>query len=93
VGLSGSSTIGAGAMLGGQAGVRDNRSVGAGALVGAQSGVMKDVAPGRMVFGTPARLGFDSLRTIAATDRLLVAVKSLKKRVAALESGRAGGDP
>lgn len=87
VGLGGSSTIGAGAMLGGQAGVRDNRTVGAGALIGAQSGVMKDVPPGRMVFGTPARQGFDSLRTIATTDRLLIAVRSLKKRVAALETG------
>ena len=88
VGLSGSSSIGAGAMLGGQAGVRDNRTVGAGALVGAQSGVMKDIPPGRMVFGTPARQGFDSLRTIAATDRLLIAVKALKMRVAALETGK-----
>jgi UDP-3-O-[3-hydroxymyristoyl] glucosamine N-acyltransferase len=87
VGIGGSCTIGPGAMMGGQAGTRDNVNVGAGAMVGGKAGVMKDIAPGQMVFGTPARPGFDSLRTVAATERLLRAVKSLKARVTALETG------
>lgn len=90
VGIGGSSSVGAGAVLGGQAGVRDNVSVGDGAMVGGQSGVMKNIPPGQTVYGMPARPGYDTLRTIAATERLLRAVKSLKKRVAALEAAETG---
>ncbi len=86
VGIGGSSTIGAGAMLGGQVGVEDNMHIGAGAMVAGRSGVMKDIEPGQSVFGMPARPGFDALRTMAATDRLLRTVKSLKQRITALEA-------
>lgn len=85
VGVGGSCKIGAGSMLGGQVGVKDNLTIGQGAMIGAQSGVMKDVDPGQMVFGMPARPGFDALRTIAATDRLVKAVKALQQRVSDLE--------
>src|SRR5690606_33763147 len=80
VGLGGSCKIGAGAMLGGQVGVKDNLTVGQGAMVGAQSGVMKDIPPGQMVFGTPSRPGFDTLRTIATIERLGRTVRALKQR-------------
>lgn len=86
VGIGGSSTIGAGAMLGGQVAVEDNLHIGAGAMVAGRSGVMKDIEPGQSVFGMPARPGFDALRTMAATDRLLRTVKSLKQRIASLEA-------
>ncbi len=86
VGIGGSCTIGAGAMLGGQAGVEDNMNIGAGAMIAGKAGVMKDVEPGQSVFGMPARPGFDALRSLAATERLLRTVKSLKQRVATLEA-------
>ncbi|VAX38785.1 UDP-3-O-[3-hydroxymyristoyl] glucosamine N-acyltransferase, partial [hydrothermal vent metagenome] len=62
VGIGGSCTIGAGAMLGGQAGTRDNVHIGKGAKVAGKAGVMKDIPPGQVVFGMPARPGFDALR-------------------------------
>jgi UDP-3-O-[3-hydroxymyristoyl] glucosamine N-acyltransferase len=54
VGLSGSSRIEDGAMLGGQSGVADHLTVGARAMVAAQSGVARDVPPAVRVGGSPA---------------------------------------
>ena len=54
-GISGSVTVGDGAVFGGRAGIADHLVVGAGARIAAAAGVMKDVPPGEMWVGTPAR--------------------------------------
>ncbi|HWA21624.1 MAG TPA: UDP-3-O-(3-hydroxymyristoyl)glucosamine N-acyltransferase [Caulobacterales bacterium] len=54
-GISGSSRIGDGAMLGGRVGVADHLSVGAGAQIAAGSAVLSDVPAGKTHGGYPAR--------------------------------------
>ncbi|HEV2176829.1 MAG TPA: UDP-3-O-(3-hydroxymyristoyl)glucosamine N-acyltransferase [Terriglobia bacterium] len=54
VGLAGSSKVGRAVTLAGQVGVAGHLSIGDGAIVTAQSGVPSDVAPGRIVSGSPA---------------------------------------
>jgi UDP-3-O-[3-hydroxymyristoyl] glucosamine N-acyltransferase len=55
VGLSGSVTVGDGAMFGGRAGIADHINIGAGARVAAASGVMRDIPAGETWCGAPAR--------------------------------------
>lgn len=54
-GISGSVTVGDGAVFGGRAGIADHLEIGAGARIAAAAGVMKDVPPGEMWVGSPAR--------------------------------------
>jgi UDP-3-O-[3-hydroxymyristoyl] glucosamine N-acyltransferase len=54
-GIAGSTTIGAGVMIGGQAGIADHLTIGAGARLSARAGVTRDVAPGETVGGYPAQ--------------------------------------
>ena len=54
-GISGSVTVGDGAVFGGRAGIADHLEIGAGARIAAAAGVMKNVPPGEMWVGTPAR--------------------------------------
>jgi len=54
-GISGSVVVGDGAMFGGRAGIADHLDIGAGAKIAAAAGVMKDVPPGEVWAGTPAR--------------------------------------
>jgi UDP-3-O-[3-hydroxymyristoyl] glucosamine N-acyltransferase len=54
-GISGSVSVGDGAVFGGRAGVADHLEIGAGARIAAAAGVMKDVPPGEMWVGSPAR--------------------------------------
>lgn len=53
--LAGNVTVGAGAFVGAGAVVRQGITIGAGALVGAGAVVVRDVPPGRLVRGNPAR--------------------------------------
>jgi len=69
-GISGSVTIGDGAVLAGQVGVVDHVDIGAGARVLARSMVTKDVPPGAVVSGIPARPHRDELKQQAALRRL-----------------------
>jgi len=70
VGVSGSTTVADGAVLGGQAGLAGHITIGAGARVAAQAGVISDVAPGETVSGYPARPHREALRASAALFRL-----------------------
>lgn len=91
VGIAGSTRIGTGVFMGGQAGVIGHLQVGDGAKVAAKAGVFRDVPPGETVSGTPSRPNRQFLRSRAAVERLpkLVArVKELEERLAALEKGR-----
>lgn len=70
-GVSGSTVIGDGAMLGGQAGVTGHLRIGAGARIGAQAGVMADVPARADYIGSPAQPARQMWRTVAALNRLV----------------------
>lgn len=55
VGISGSVSVGDAVMFGGGAGVADHLDIGSGARIAGAAGVMRNVAPGEVVCGTPAR--------------------------------------
>ena len=54
-GISGSCTVGDGAMFGGRAGIADHLDIGSGAKIAAAAGVMKNVPAGEIYCGSPAR--------------------------------------
>ncbi len=90
VGISGSVSIGDGVMFGGQAGVKDHVEIGDGAMVCARSGVMGDIPAGSYVSGYPAGPHREQMRAHAALLRLpelLKTIRSLEKRIKALEEG------
>jgi len=68
-GIAGSAVLADGVRLAGQVGVRDHVSVGAGAVVLAKSAVFKDVEPGAVVSGVPARPHRLTLRAYARLFR------------------------
>jgi UDP-3-O-[3-hydroxymyristoyl] glucosamine N-acyltransferase len=70
VGLSGSSTIEDGVVMGGQVGVADHITVGPGAMVAAQSGLMNDVPAGGRWAGSPAKSAKQWFREIATLEAL-----------------------
>ncbi len=69
-GLSGSSVLGDFVAIGGQVGLADHVTISAGAQVGAQSGVMRDIPPGEVQLGSPARPIRDFMREVAWLSRL-----------------------
>ena len=92
-GVSGSAELGTGVVLAGQVGVVGHIRVGGLAKVGAQSGVAHDVADGQVVSGSPAVAHRDWLRNSAALGQvadLIKEVRTLKKRVQALEQEQDG---
>jgi UDP-3-O-[3-hydroxymyristoyl] glucosamine N-acyltransferase len=70
VGISGSCTIGNHVVIGGQVGLADHVHVGDRAQIAAKSGVMRDIAPGEIVMGYPARPIRQFWRDTAALSRL-----------------------
>jgi UDP-3-O-[3-hydroxymyristoyl] glucosamine N-acyltransferase len=70
VGISGSCKIGDGVVIGGQGGLADHVTVGEGAQIAAKTGVMRDVGPGEVVMGYPARPIRQFWRDVAALSRL-----------------------
>lgn len=79
VGLAGSSHLGKNVILAGQSAVAGHCSIGDGAILTAQSAVSHDVAPGKVMSGSP---GIDNklwLRCVAAYSRLPELVKLLRK--------------
>lgn len=79
-GISGSSTIGLGVKIGGQAGFAGHLDIGDGASVGAQAGVTKDVSPGDIVSGYPAKNHMKAMRLEAALRSLPDLIKKVKKQ-------------
>jgi UDP-3-O-[3-hydroxymyristoyl] glucosamine N-acyltransferase len=64
-GISGSVEVGDGVQFGGRAGIADHVKIGSGARVAAAAGVMKDIAPGGMVAGLPAKPVRQHMREVA----------------------------
>jgi UDP-3-O-[3-hydroxymyristoyl] glucosamine N-acyltransferase len=96
VGLAGSSAVGSESILAGQAGVAGHCTLGNGVILTAQSGVSHDVAPGKMISGSPAFENRVWLRAVTIFQRLPELLKRLdrvEKRLAAQDSqvGKAGG--
>lgn len=88
-GVSGSTEIGKGVKIGGQAGFGEHLKVGDGAGVAGQAGVTKDVPPGTIVSGYPAKEHMKAIREeihIRNLPNLKDKVKELEKRISELEN-------
>lgn len=82
VGIAGSSKLDEGVVLAGQVGVSDHIHIGKGAQIGGQSAVKDNVAPGAVLFGSPARPLHETMKQIILLRRLpelFNEVKKLKK--------------
>ena len=92
VGLAGSTELGTGVVLAGQVGVAGHLRIGDLAKVGAQAGVIADVEDGAIVSGTPSmpsRLYLQTSAVIHRLPELQRGLRDLKRRLEALEKGRA----
>jgi len=72
-GISGSSSVGKGAILAGQVGIGDHAHVGDGVILGGQAGVLsgKTLATrGTVLWGTPAKPLREYLRELATLARI-----------------------
>ncbi len=89
VGLAGSTRLGCGVWVGGQAGFAGHLEVGDRAVITAQSGTAHDIAPGAVMSGSPA---FDNALWLRATvafpklPSLMQRVRELEKEVKRLKS-------
>ena len=79
VGLAGSTKVGNNVIFAGQAASAGHNTIGDGAIVTAQSGVGGDVAPGKMVSGSPAFDNVEWLRSTVRFKKLPELIKQLKR--------------
>lgn len=79
VGLAGSSMVGKNVILAGQVGVAGHCTIGDGVVVTAQSGTHGDIAPGRIVSGSPAIDSRQWMRAVAAFSKLPDMVRQFRK--------------
>lgn len=89
VAMAGSSTLGNGVVMAGHAGIASHCKVGDGGVITAKSATLKDVAPGQVVSGMPARDIKEVMRERVAVKRLPKMAKQLKeltKKVKELET-------
>ncbi|TNE36645.1 MAG: UDP-3-O-(3-hydroxymyristoyl)glucosamine N-acyltransferase [Alphaproteobacteria bacterium] len=70
VGLSGSTTIGDHVVIGGDVGAAGHLSIGDGATLAARAGVIRDVPPGAVYAGFPARPVKQWMKEVALVSRL-----------------------
>ncbi len=94
-GLSGSVELGDYATIAGQVGIIGHVKIGEHAVVGSQAGVTRDVPAGTTVLGAPAvdiKVASKALPIIAHLPELRRLLRTLERRVAALEGGRAAGE-
>lgn len=93
VGISGSTSIGAGCVLAGQAGVAGHLSVGAGTMLGGRGGIIKDVPPGSQLMGMPAVDKREYVKQLTAhkgVERCRKEIAGLKAEIAELKALLAG---
>ena len=84
VAISGSVTVGDGAIFAGRSGCADNLSIGAGAVLGGTAVAFKDVPAGAQMWGNPAREKMQEMRIQGALRRLPEMqreIRALKKKV------------
>jgi UDP-3-O-[3-hydroxymyristoyl] glucosamine N-acyltransferase len=89
VGIAGSCEIEDDVVIGGMAGLKDHVRLGRGAVVGARSAVWRDVPPGLVVSGQPARPHREQLRAQAEAARLgetTARVRALERRLEEVEA-------
>jgi UDP-3-O-[3-hydroxymyristoyl] glucosamine N-acyltransferase len=89
VGLAGSTRLGRGVWVGGQAGFAGHLEVGDKAIITAQSGTSHDIPPGAVVSGSPAFDNSEWLRSVAAFPKLpglLRKIRELEKEVERLKN-------
>ena len=82
VGIAGSTSIGKQVMIGGQAGLIDHLTIGDRVMIAAGAGIEKDVEPGVMMSGRPAKQRAVFLRTHVLVQHL----PELYKQVSNLEN-------
>lgn len=70
VGIAGSTVLEDFVQVGGQAAIAGHLHIGAGAQIAGKSGVMSDLAPGAVVFGTPAQPKTQAFRQVAWLRRM-----------------------
>lgn len=90
VGIAGSTKLGRSVLIGGQAGLTGHITLGDGVKVAAGSGVHKDVAPQKVVAGSPHVPHGEWLRREAALARLpelIKTIRQLQDRIVTLEEG------
>lgn len=84
VGISGSTQVGNRVTLAGQVGIIGHLTIGDGAVIAAQSGIMNNVAPGEILFGSPARPHREAMKLQAIFGKLpemYDALKQMKKKL------------
>jgi UDP-3-O-[3-hydroxymyristoyl] glucosamine N-acyltransferase len=89
VGISGSTSIGAGCVLAGQAGVAGHLTVGAGTVLGGRGGIIKDAPPGSQLMGMPAvdkREYVKQLTAYKGVERCRREIDALKAEIAELKA-------
>lgn len=98
-GIAGSAVLEDNVVMAARSGVRDHARIGRGATVAANAGVIKDVPPGAVVSGFPARDHRENFRVQAAQQRLpelLLRVRKLERAVFSQDESPAekkhGGD-
>ncbi len=87
VGIAGSTRVGDGVSFGGQAGINGHISIGRGARIAGQAGVFGDVPAGESWSGYPARPHAESLRLLAAINKLAGMAKRIRRAVERAEEG------
>jgi len=89
VGLAGSTRLGRGVWVGGQAGFAGHLEVGDKAIITAQSGTSHDIPPGTVMSGSPAFENAAWLRSTAAFSRLpqlVHRIRDLEKEIQSLKN-------
>ena len=83
-------TIGDGATIAGGTGIKDNVTIGAGATIAARAAVMDDIPAREVWAGYPAAPVKDTMRRVAAANKLpdlLKRVQELERRLGGLQAG------
>jgi UDP-3-O-[3-hydroxymyristoyl] glucosamine N-acyltransferase len=93
VGVAGSTRIGKGVWIGGQAGLINQLDISDGARIAVAARVMRDVGPGETMSGHPARPHREDLRRQAHLSRLPKLLERVKALEAEVDLLRAGLDP
>jgi UDP-3-O-[3-hydroxymyristoyl] glucosamine N-acyltransferase len=79
VGLAGSTKVGKNVIFAGQAASAGHNTIGDGVIVTAQSGIGGDVAPGKIMSGSPAIENADWLKATARFNKLPELIRDLKR--------------